>query len=61
MKHCPFCGEKTLLEWRQVSDEDADKHEYGIQCLNCKTIGPTSKTRTEAAVLWDKRASGRGM
>ncbi|MBS5582806.1 Lar family restriction alleviation protein [Megasphaera hexanoica] len=50
LKRCPFCGtRKPVMLWSGGSQV------YYVFCTNCRAKGGWSKSREEAAELWNAR------
>ena len=55
MKSCPFCGEKTLIDWMEIKHEE-NATDYAYTCITCSSIGPTKDSRIEAEIAWNERS-----
>lgn len=46
---CPFCASE------HTGTIEIDTEGWAVECFECKSIGPTGKTRELAELLWDER------
>ena len=50
---CPICGAHAEL----LAAEIRETHDAMVECTQCGTTGPTTKTSAEAVAAWNTRAA----